>query len=418
MHAHRIIGGPGGSGVEAVLSQGTALAELVQGRHDIVGFYPRGVGRSGPVVDCWPGNPAARAQFETLYYPETSNASSTALGRQFAASDIFGKACSRTVGGKNGTAAFVSTPAVARDLLSFVKAEQNSLPAGSKRDGKLWYMGVSYGTVLGSTFAHLFPERVGRMILDGVVDAEDYYSVGWKSNLYDADKAVDSFVDTCFEAGPRNCSFWSNGPQKIRSRLDTILQGLKDHPIPIFPSDACPLPLLATYSDLKQYMVQATYAPLQGFPELADILSTLEKGNTTAYVAAVTDLSIPADPCNYNYPETGTKDIQTLIKCADGGASPAHDQIPKTFSEYKSYINDLTKQSSFFGEVWPTNANGVLCRSLDVTPPKTGSLSESILAARHTANPILFVTAEIDPVAPKRGYVYIANDSVGSAFAN
>lgn len=404
MHANAIrIGGPGGSGVEAALSQGAAIAELVQGRHDIVGFDPRGVGRSGPVADCWPDNPAARAQFETLYYPETSSASSTALGRQFAASHIFGKTCTGPVGGRNGATAFVSTPAVARDLLSFVKAEQK----GSKRDGKLWYLGVSYGTVLGSTFGHLFPEHVGRVILDGVVDAEDYYNVGWKSNLYDADKAVDSFVDTCFEAGPKNCSFWTNGPQKIRSRLDTILQDLKDHPIPITASGACPLPLLATYSYLKQYILQATYAPLQGFPTLADILSSLEKGNTTAYVAAVTNLSIPADPCNYNYRETGTgtHDIATLIKCADGAASRGHDQIPKSFSEYRSYVNDLTKQSSFFGEVWPTNANGVLCRSFDMTPPSTGSLAEPILATRHTANPILFVTAEIDPVAPKRVYI-------------
>ncbi|OJJ00802.1 hypothetical protein ASPVEDRAFT_82357 [Aspergillus versicolor CBS 583.65] len=392
-------GGPGGSGIETLLTDGSTLAEIVQGRHDIVGFDTRGVGQSGPVVDCWPGNPAARAQFESLYYPDSSDTSSTSIGRQYAAADIFGRACTDTVGGSNGTAAFVSTPAVARDMLSFVKAEH----AGGKRDGKLWYIGVSYGTVLGATFAHLFPDHVGRMVLDGVDDAEDYYRLGWKANLYDTDKALDSFIDECFEAGPKNCSFWSNGAQNIRERLDTLLQDLHDQPIPIPTSDACPLPILATYSDLKQLILQSMYAPLQQFTTLADVLSSLEQGNTSAYAAAVTSGSISANPCNYNYTETGTEDINTLIACTDGVAGHGDQQSFQDLSQFKTYVDDLTKQSSFFGEVWPKTANAILCRSLDVSPPETGRLAESILETRHTANPILFATSEIDPVTPKRG---------------
>lgn len=285
-------------------------------------------------------------------------------------------------------------------MLSFVKAEH----AGGKRDGKLWYFGVSYGTVLGATFAHLFPGHVGRMVLDGVVDAEDYYRRAWKSNLYDTDEELDSFIDACFEAGPKNCSFWSNGAQDIRERLDTLLQDLKDQPIPIPTSDACPLPMLATYSDLKQLILQAMYTPLELFPTVATVLSSLEQGNTSAYAAAVTSGSIPANPCNYNYTETGTKDINRLIGCVDGVAGHGHYQTLQDLSQFKTYVRDVTEQSSFFGEVWTNNANAVLCRSLDVSPPKTGRLAESILETRHTANPILFVTSELDPVTPKKGY--------------
>ncbi|KAL4778172.1 TAP-like protein-domain-containing protein [Aspergillus varians] len=390
-------GGPGGSGIDAVLSQGASLADIVQGQHNVVGFDPRGVGRSGPVVDCWPDHPEGRAQFERLYYPEISNASSASLGKQYAASDIFGKACTPTVGGSNGTAAFVGTPAVARDMLSYVMAEQATT---GNSDAKLWYYGLSYGTVLGATFVHLFPDRVGRMILDGVVDAEDYYSLGWRSNLYDADKALGSFVESCFDAGQGRCSLWRPSVQSIRVRLDNLLHDLKYHPIPISPSDLCPLPMLATYSDLKQLMLQAMYTPLEGFPNLAAILSGLEQGDTSAYAAAVTSGATPANPCNYQITgATSTQDINTLVKCVDGAR--IHDF--QYLTQFEDYVGDLNTQSHFFGEVWPNNANAVTCRSFQVSPSETGKLSGSILETRYTPSPILFVTTNVDPVAPKRG---------------
>ncbi|KAL2865893.1 alpha/beta hydrolase [Aspergillus lucknowensis] len=401
-------GGPGASGIDAVLSQGIDLAEVVQGKHNVVGFDPRGVGRSGPVVDCWPNHPEGRAQFERLYYPEISNASSTSLGKQFAAADIFGKACTPTVGGSNGTAAFVTTPAVSRDMLSFLKAEQAAI---ERSDSKLWYYGLSYGTVLGATFAHLFPDKVGRMILDGVIDAEDYYSLGWTSSLYDADRAIASFIESCFDAGQPNCSFWGDSVENIRSRLDSLLQNLKYNPIPISPSDTCPLPMLATYSDLKQLIFQAMYFPLERFSNLATILSSLERGNTTAYAAAVTSGSISANPCNYDpNGTTSTKDINTLIRCTDGASIRKFQNI----SQFEAYVNILNNQSHFFGEVWPNNANGVACRSLEVSPPSSGRLSSSILDTRHTASPILFVTNEVDPVTPKRGAYKMSSVFPGS----
>ncbi|KAL4967069.1 Alpha/Beta hydrolase protein [Aspergillus stella-maris] len=405
-------GGPGGSGIDVVLEQGPNLADLVAGgQHNIVGFDPRGVGRSGPDVNCWPGDAAGRAQFEALYYPVSSNSSSTALGQQFAAAGIFGDSCTPTVGGVNGSAAFVSTPAVARDMLSFIEAEQKTKPLNQTvhhlAKPKLWYYGLSYGTVLGATFAHLFPERVGRMILDGVVDAEDYYSLGWKSNLYDADRALDAFFESCFEAGDTTntssgCAFWAPSIQNIHSRLNTLLTNLKYNPIPIppGPDSTCPLPMLATYSDLKQLVLQVIYTPVTGFPELAEVLAGLEKGNITAYTAAVVG-GIPTSPCNYA-PESSTlkTDVNTVIRCVDG---LAHGPRLQTVSQFKDYVDVLTQQSEFFGEVWPNNANVATCRTLQVTLPPTGMLQESILSHRHTASPILFLTNTIDPVSPQRG---------------
>ncbi|KAL4816402.1 TAP-like protein-domain-containing protein [Aspergillus spinulosporus] len=390
-------GGPGGSGIESVFSQGAALAGILQGRHNIVGFDPRGVGRSGPSVDCWPGNPEGRAQFEKLYYPEIYNASSTSAGRQSAAAEIFGHACSSTVGGSNGSAAFVSTPAVAHDMLSFVEAEQKQRLAENEsynEQAMRWYYGVSYGTVLGATFEHLFPDKVERMVLDGVVDAEDYYSLGWRSNLYDADKALESFIQSCFQAG-ESCAFWGPSVQNIRSRLDALRQDLKYNPISIAPSvTTCPLPMLATYSDLKQLIFQAMYVPTERFPNLAAILAGLEQGNTTVYAIAVTGGTIPANPCNYAL-STATTDVDTLIKCVDG----AGERQFRDISQFEDYADVLTSQSEAF----------------EVSPPESGKPKGSILDSRHTASPILFVTTELDPVAPKRGAYKMSSVFPGSA---
>ncbi|KAL4766285.1 uncharacterized protein BDW70DRAFT_146443 [Aspergillus foveolatus] len=304
-------GGPGGSGIESVFSQGLALAGIRQGLHNIVGFDPRGVGLCG-------------LNFEKLYFPEIYNASSTAAGRQFAAAEIFGDVCR----------------------------------------GELW-------TVPGATFAHLFPDRVERMVLYGVVDAEDYYSLGWKSNLYDAGMALDSFIQSCFQAGPKErCAFWGLSVHDIRSRLGALLQDLKYNPIPIPPSvTTCPLPMLATYSDLKQLIFQAMYIPAERFQKLAAILAGLER------------------------------DVDTLIKCVDGAGE----------KRFRSISHE------FFGEAWPNNANGVACRAYEVLPPETGNLKDTILDNRHTASPIPFVTTEVGPVAPKRGAHKMSSVFPGSA---
>ncbi|KAJ5620630.1 hypothetical protein N7510_004614 [Penicillium lagena] len=404
-------GGPGGSGVQAIAAYGPGLSQVLLSQYNIVGFDPRGVGESGPVVDCWPNDVAKRAQFEKLFYPETSNASSTSLDTQYYTAEIFGKACTETVGGSNGSAAFISTPAVAHDIFTYITAEQvaSNKP---KHEAKLFYYGVSYGTALGATFAHLYPDHVERMVLDGVIDAADYYALGWKSNLYDTDAVLDSFFKTCHLGGPKNCSFWGPSVKNIHNRMNNILAELKYHPIPVPTSEACNIPLMATYSGLKEFALMATYTPHVQFPQLADVLTELETGNVSAYMSAITSGSLPANACNNGSVST-TEDVNTLIKCVDGYSGHRFQDI----SQFRDYYNLLTFQSSFFGEVWPNNANGVSCRSFHVSPPKSGRLhagQESILEKRKISFPILFVTAELDPVAPKQGAYLMSSAFPGS----
>ena len=89
---------------------------------------------------------------------------------------------------------------------------------------KIQYWGMSYGTVLGATFAAMHPDRVGRIILDGVVDPADHYSGRWLTQLQDSDKIVTQFCAYCFEAGPTKCPFYTGpSPADVEARLTSIL---------------------------------------------------------------------------------------------------------------------------------------------------------------------------------------------------
>jgi hypothetical protein len=119
----------------------------------------------------------------------------------------------------------------------------------------------------------------------------------------------------------------------------------------------------------SQFIFQAMYIPAERLPKLAAILAGLEQSNTTAYAIAVTGGTIPASPCNYA-PSTATRDVDTLKKCVDG----AGEKRFRSISQFEDYVDVLTSQSEFFGEVWPNNANGVACRAFEVSPPETKKL--------------------------------------------
>jgi pimeloyl-ACP methyl ester carboxylesterase len=148
-------GGPGGSGYDFVKdSVDYATDAALQKRYDIVGFDPRGVGRSEPVA-CY--EPAEMDQY--LYGLTTAERGSDAwLQEQEASAADFAAACAEKTGALLGE---VDTQSAARDL---------DLLRAVLGDTKLNYLGFSYGTFLGATYAELYPDKVGRLVLDGALD--------------------------------------------------------------------------------------------------------------------------------------------------------------------------------------------------------------------------------------------------------
>lgn len=126
----------------------------------------------------------------------------------------------------------MTTPAVAHDLLTFIEAEAE-LAGQSPPNARLWCYSISYGTVIGTTFASMFPDRVGRMILDGVMNAEQYYSNDYRDNVDQMDEAMEKFSIFCHSAGSEACSFWGPSPADITARIDDIIFKLRNHPAPV-----------------------------------------------------------------------------------------------------------------------------------------------------------------------------------------
>ncbi|MEU4092211.1 alpha/beta hydrolase [Streptomyces sp. NPDC026673] len=142
-------GGPGVSAIDDLMSFADGFSPALRAAYDLVGIDPRGVGRSTP-VDCPTGAPPPG---------DGTRAGPVADGPEPAFA-LIATACARHVG---RLLPHVGTPDAARDM---------DLVRGLLGDDRLHFLGYSYGTYLGATYAELFPTRVGRMVLDGAIDPD------------------------------------------------------------------------------------------------------------------------------------------------------------------------------------------------------------------------------------------------------
>ncbi|WP_137992378.1 alpha/beta hydrolase [Streptomyces vilmorinianum] len=146
-------GGPGGSGRTMAGYVAASLPAKVAAQYDVIGFDPRGVGKSEPALDCRPGH------FDPVRpdsVPSGAEGERTSVER----AQAFAAAC----GQKHGDVLpYIDTVSTARD----VDAIRAALGAPH-----LNYLGYSYGTYLGAVYARLYPERVRRFALDSVVNPQ------------------------------------------------------------------------------------------------------------------------------------------------------------------------------------------------------------------------------------------------------
>ena len=193
-------GGPGGSGVDYARAADFIVGSSVRQRFDVVGFDPRGVGRSAP-IDC-----VDDTQLDDLLGADPTP-DDAGEDQQFADRwQGFARACGANAGPLLG---HVSTVDAAKDMdvLRAALGEQ-----------KLHYLGKSYGTYLGATYAGLFPQLVGRFVLDGVVAPDltaQEVNLGQAKGFETATRAWAKF---CIEKG--SCP--------LGSSVDEVMQGLRD----------------------------------------------------------------------------------------------------------------------------------------------------------------------------------------------
>ena len=178
-------GGPGGSGVEFVQYVPFIFGKPLLEEFDVLGFDPRGVGESSPVA-CL--SDAERDVSDAKTYTSDD----AGLAEMQADAKAFGEKCLENTGPVLGE---VDTQSSARDM---------DVIRHVVGDAQLNYLGFSYGTQLGATYAGLYPENVGRMVLDGATDPS--------ASAFDVGLAQTTGFRTSFESYMAACLAGSGCP--------------------------------------------------------------------------------------------------------------------------------------------------------------------------------------------------------------
>ncbi|KAF8756760.1 TAP-like protein [Rhizoctonia solani] len=180
----------GYSGADAVLGGGDIFMQQTGGFYDIVSWDPRGVGQTIPRIECFQTGQEQNDLDD--FYAQVDQVDDY-LQR-------FGKQCLAT----NADALkHVGTAATVRDMVAI-----HDILEGPDKPVNFW--GLSYGTVLGIYFVNMFPNRVGRVVLDAVVDPKDWANRPahkWLGNAVLAtDETFDGFAKECVKAGAPRCA--------------------------------------------------------------------------------------------------------------------------------------------------------------------------------------------------------------------
>ncbi|WP_246149503.1 alpha/beta hydrolase [Nonomuraea turkmeniaca] len=197
-------GGPGGSGVDGLILNKSAVSASVRARFDVVSFDPRGVGRSSPVRCLSP------LDLDAFHSADRTPDSKAELKQLKGWAKRFAKGC-ETHSGKQ-LLKHVGTGEAARDM---------DVMRAALGDRRLTYFGWSYGTYLGARYADLFPMRIRAMVLDGAEDPNQTGEEFVRAQVAGFQVARESFLRDCFKA--KDCPFKKQTLTAARKRLDALL---------------------------------------------------------------------------------------------------------------------------------------------------------------------------------------------------
>ena len=247
--------------------------------------------------------------------------------------------------------------------------------------GLLNYWGLSYGTALGATVAAMFPDKMGKVVLDGCLYPHDYYAGNDVEQLTNTDASFDGFSTGCV-AHPEVCVLAQHATtaKELKAKFYDLLYTIKYEPFVI--RDGNPTSII-TYNALKGFVQGAIYGP-STWPTLAMGLHGLLTSNATAALALKPLMPGQASTI---YPNNGVD--------ASFGGIRASDVIVRTnLTSIYPLIQKFFAKSQLLGDVfslnlltyvqWPFKAKGGYKGDFHV----------------KTRNPILLIGSDVDPVTP------------------
>ncbi|EKM57161.1 uncharacterized protein PHACADRAFT_254740 [Phanerochaete carnosa HHB-10118-sp] len=378
-------GGPGGSGKTFVAMAGKLLQTLVGEDYDVIGFDPRGIGDSRPSTKCFTGDTSyttfVRNTVLTRSYDLASNLSDTEakkmLVRQQREAEALYKTqfdiCGKTMGDQ---LRYMGTSTVVRDIDFITTALEGP-------DALINFYGFSYGTILGQYLVNMFPDRVGRVAIDGVADAsawasEPYYTWyrGWLSSTTDA---YDIFFQRCSEVGPPHCPLAQEkgeDPSDIKDRLENFIDSLFYEPMSVPDTN---VPGLLTAGRMRMFLLGNLVAPLS-WPYMSNALALAMGGHGAAVLEAV-------------QPNPRAELTRSAVSCND--QKPLAPLAPETVVDE---VLDVFHKVSRLAFTVITTEPDAGCQYWPVTPPERFQGPWN----RTLSNPILILSNEADPVTPLR----------------
>lgn len=306
-------GGPGASGVELIrdsldFAVGAALIE----NYDVIGFDPRGVGES-TAVTCFD----AEGMDDYLYsIPAGKRGSAEWEAELLDAHKEFADACEANSG---GILPYVTTINAARDM-DLIRAVLG--------DKQLNYLGYSYGTFLGATYADLYPDKAGRLVLDGAIDpAVSGLDVGATQAL-GFESALRAYMQDCLDSG--ECPFTGTVDEAMAD-LGALLASVDAAPLEngdgrMLGADSLMTGIIAAlYSaDSWQYLTQALDEALQGDPTTAFFLADFYNGRENGTYLDNSSEAFRAYNCmDYPVEDDPAAEAATEKKIADGAPTIA-----------------------------------------------------------------------------------------------
>ncbi|WP_217712308.1 alpha/beta hydrolase [Streptomyces sp. NA02950] len=338
-------GGPGGSGLPYAVTKRAKLPVSVRRSYDVIGFDPRGVGRSAP-VDCGPmGGLFATPGADPVPVGPTAERAHLASLRNLA---------DDCAAGAGDALRYLSTEQTARDMDAIRAA------LGERRTN---FLGVSYGTYLGAAYAAAFPHRTGRMVLDSVVGPWSWYDFDVIQS-----RALLRQRDTFFAWTAAHADRFrlGGGAAAVRRAYLRVRDGLTAGPVDGFgPAE----------------FDRAVYRALgrtERWADLADGLRAYLRDGTPDGLRPDEDFTGP-DSRNYEA-------ANRIVKCADGpGPTP------------RRIVADIRRTRRLDPQPVLTGMEASTCAYWHHHPPRRTPLGSP------DAPPALLVASAHDPVTPIEG---------------
>ncbi|MFN8025806.1 MAG: alpha/beta hydrolase [Acidimicrobiia bacterium] len=374
-------GGPGDAGATTLADFAGTYPKEIRDRYDVVSFDPRGVGKSRPVVcvddtttdalndeDPTPDSDAELRSF----YDGTSDVADFVAGCVAKNGDWLGRLGSRNV---------------ARDI--------DRLRA-SLGDDKLNYLGYSYGTVIGAVYAQMFPQTVGRMVLDAPVDLSVDALAELQADAKGFEHALESFLTDC--ADDKKCTFHSAGdPQSAFRELQQSFEGGAELDAETLSGD--PTDRKVGVATFYTAVLSALYDKAYGWPTLARALEDAKAGDGTLLLALADSYNGRNDDGTYS----NIEQVFDAIHCDD--RYDATQSWEDFVAEYQRQVKAYPLLGAY------TGSTKLGCDPRYPQPPASEQLGDVRV---NGAPPILILGTTHDPATAYQGAIDLQSRIAGS----